>query len=52
MYKIKYKDGSVKEFDSLAGADLCGADLPGADLRGDWADMDQPGGEECIGKRP
>lgn len=30
MYKIKYKDGSVKEFDSLKGADMTGANLTGA----------------------
>ena len=33
-YKIKFKDGSVKEFKSLKGADLRYADLRGADLRG------------------
>ena len=34
MYKIKFLDGAVKEFDSLVGADLEGADLKRADLRG------------------
>ena len=33
-YKIKFKDGSVKEFGSLCGEDLVGADLHCADLRG------------------
>lgn len=30
MYKIKFKDGSFKEFDSLKGADLECANLTGA----------------------
>ena len=34
MYKIKFKNGSEKEFGSLCDADLRGADLRGADLRG------------------
>ena len=33
-YKIKFKDGSVKEFGSLCWEDLVGADLHCADLRG------------------
>ena len=38
MLKIKFKDGTTKEFESLKGADLRGADLEeacleGADLR-------------------
>jgi Family of unknown function (DUF5758)/Pentapeptide repeats (8 copies) len=32
--KIKFLDGTEKEFTTLAGADLYGADLYGADLRG------------------
>ena len=32
--KIKFKDGSEKEFADLRGADLRGADLRGADLGG------------------
>lgn len=31
-YKIKFKNGFVKEFDTLEGVDLHGADLHGADL--------------------
>lgn len=33
-YKITFIDGTEREFDSLAGADLCGADLSGANLTG------------------
>ena len=33
MYKIKFGDGTEKEFESLAGADLRDADLYHADLR-------------------
>jgi hypothetical protein len=33
-YKIHFKDGTVKEFETLRGADLSGADLRGADLSG------------------
>ena len=33
-YKIKFKDGTVKEFESLEGTDLKGADLRGANLIG------------------
>ena len=34
MHKIKFLDGTEKEFDSLVGANLYGADLKGADLYG------------------
>ena len=34
MVKIKFLDGSEKEFETLVGADLRGADLEGADLEG------------------
>ena len=34
MYKIHYKDGSVREFETLRRADLSGANLCGANLRG------------------
>ncbi len=33
MYKVKFLEGRVEEFESLRGADLEGADLSGADLR-------------------
>ena len=32
MYKIKFGDGTEKEFESLKGADLRGADLTNANL--------------------
>ena len=34
MYKIKFINGSVREFASLVGANLRGADLKGANLKG------------------
>jgi len=34
MYKIKFLNGDVREFETLRGADLSGADLSGADLSG------------------
>jgi len=34
MYKIKFLDGTEKEFDSLVEVNLGGADLRGADLWG------------------
>ena len=34
MYKIKFENGTEKEFESLKGTDLRGAHLEGADLRG------------------
>ena len=33
MYKIKFRDGTEKEFESLAGADLSNTDLRYANLR-------------------
>ena len=44
MFKIKFLDGSEKEFDTLKGANLIGADLSGVDLSG--VDLS---GSNCTG---